>query len=51
MDQIIELTVQEHYKSLVCWAIVKKSFEIIFFYLWEQLSGSVCYMKVEETTC
>lgn len=31
MDQIIELTVQEHYKSLVCWAIVRKSFEIIFF--------------------
>lgn len=31
MDQIIELTVQEHYKSLVCWAIVKKSFEIFFF--------------------
>lgn len=35
MDQIIELTVQEHYKSLVCWAIVKKSFEIIFFLIYE----------------
>lgn len=33
MKQIIELTVQEHCKSLLCWLMFKKIFEINFFWL------------------